>query len=73
MAYYLVKHRDNLTFTSLHLISIKNFVWEDNIKTNLKELGSGLNSVGLASRPFVSSCEYDGEISGPIKGGKFFD
>ena len=49
--------------------------WEDNIKTDLQEVGRGCGDwMGLAQdRQVAGACEYGNELSGSIKCGEFLD
>lgn len=48
-------------------------IWEDNIKTELKEGEPTLDSSGSRQGLVVSSCEHGNEPAGSMKLGEFLD
>jgi len=49
-------------------------IWEDNIKTDLREDGEPtLDSSGSRQEPVVSSCEHGNEPAGSMKLEEFLD
>jgi hypothetical protein len=50
--------------------------WEDNIKTDLLEIGCGehrMDRSGSGQGQMAGSCEYGNELSGSIKCGEFLE
>ena len=47
--------------------------WVDNIRTDLQEVGCGLDWVGPGQRQVADACEGGNEPSGSVKCGEFLD